>query len=56
MKLFRIPREHHEPHDGGRRRHTSLAARIFMLIGIITVLYLLITYGLMPLLAMMTVS
>lgn len=44
-----------EPHRE-RRRVFSPIAIIFMTIGVLTVLYFLITYGLMPILAMMTVS
>lgn len=47
-------RRQRPPREGHRR--FSPAVIFFMSIGILTVLYFLITYGLMPLLAMMTVS
>ena len=39
-----------------KRRRIPLVAMILMIIGLLTVIYFLITYALMPLLAMMTVS
>lgn len=39
-----------------KRRRIPLFAMILMIIGLLTVLYFLITYALMPLLAMMTVT
>ena len=39
-----------------KRRRIPLFAMILMIIGLLTVLYFLITYALMPLLALMTVS
>lgn len=43
-------------HDRGQRQRIPLFAVILMIIGGLTVLYFLITYVLMPILAMMTVS
>ena len=50
-------RKHEEkaPHCG-RRHHMPLIAIILMCIGLLTVLYFLIVYVLMPVLALMTVS
>ena len=39
-----------------KRRRIPLIAMILMIIGLLTVIYFLITYALMPLLALMTVS
>ena len=39
-----------------KRRRIPLAALILMIIGLLTVIYFLITYALMPLLAMITVT
>lgn len=39
-----------------KRRRIPLVAMILMIIGLLTVIYFLITYALMPLLAMMTVT
>ncbi len=39
-----------------KRRRIPLIAMILMIIGLLTVIYFLITYALMPLLAMMTVA
>lgn len=39
-----------------RRHRIPFIAKVFMLIGMITVLYFLITYAIMPVLAMLTVS
>ena len=44
-----------ERHHEGRHRF-PLFAIILMIIGLLTVIYFMITYALMPLLAMMTVS
>ena len=50
------------PHDPGTRRERDrahripFAGKILMLIGAMTVLYFLITYVLIPVLAMMTVA
>ena len=43
------------PHRRGMLFSGHIVSRIFMLIGILTVLYLLITYVLMPVLASLTV-
>ena len=55
--MFR--RKHEESHPGehqeGRRRPRHLVGTVFMIIGIATVAYLLVTQVLMRLLAMMTV-
>ena len=40
----------------GKRRRIPLIAMILMIIGLLTVIYFLITYALMPLLALMTVT
>ena len=47
--------KHGEPFQEKRHR-IPLIAVIFMIIGLLTVIYFLITYALMPLLAMMTVT
>ena len=47
--------EHHNPERAEYPR-ISIVGRVFMVIGVITVLYLLITYVLMPILAMLTIS
>lgn len=39
-----------------KKRRLPLIAIILMIIGLLTVIYLLITYALMPLLALMTVT
>lgn len=52
---MRIPFNHHE-HHGDERRRIPVIGMILMGIGLITVLYFLITYALMPLLAMLTPS
>ena len=39
-----------------KKRRIPLVAMILMIIGLLTVLYFLITYALMPLLALMTVT
>ncbi len=54
-KTMRIPFNHHE-HHGDERRRIPVIGMILMGIGLITVLYFLITYALMPLLAMLTPS
>lgn len=46
----------HEPCNREKRPRLPLICIVFMLIGILTVLYFLITYGLIPLLAMMTTA
>ena len=51
---FRKHPEPHPEHREPRRRAVSFTGRILMLIGLLTVLYLLITYVLMPVLAMLT--
>ena len=45
-----------EEHCYEKRRRIPLVALILMIIGLLTVIYFLITYALMPLLALMTVS
>ena len=45
-----------DPNDNDRRPHMPVFAIILMAIGMITVIYLLITYVLIPVLAMMTIS
>lgn len=47
-------KDHHEEKRHGRSKHMPLPAKIFMLIGILTVLYLFITQVLMRVLAMMS--
>ncbi len=54
-KTMRRPFSHHE-HHGDERRRIPVIGMILMGIGLITVLYFLITYALMPLLAMLTPS
>ena len=49
----RAPRDSREKE---KRARMSFISMFFMLIGILTVLYFLITYGLIPLLAMMTAA
>ena len=49
----RAPRDSREKE---KRTRMSFISMFFMLIGILTVLYFLITYGLIPLLAMMTAA
>lgn len=46
----------HHDHHGEERRRIPVIGIILMGIGLITVLYFLITYALMPLLAMLTPS
>ena len=52
---MRKPFSHHE-HHGEERCRIPVIGWILMGIGLLTVLYFLITYALMPLLAMLTVS
>ena len=56
--MFRNRRKSNGPGNGPKERRTvrSLWNRIFVLIGIAAVLYLFITYVLIPFLAMLTVS
>lgn len=49
-------RPHPDEHREERRHRIPFIAKVFMLIGMITVLYFLITYAVMPVLAMLTVS
>ena len=49
-------RPNHDEYREERRHRIPFAAKVFMLIGMITVLYFLITYAVMPVLAMLTVS
>ena len=56
MRPFFKRRPPHEPPERERRHRMSFISLFFMLIGILTVLYFLITYGLIPLLAMMTAA
>ncbi len=49
-------RPHSDEHREERRHRIPFIAKVFMLIGMITVLYFLITYAVMPVLAMLTVS
>jgi len=56
MRLFMKRRPPHEPRERERRHRMSFISMFFMLVGILTVLYFLITYGLIPLLAMMTTA
>ena len=49
-------RRRKEPCEAHDRKRISIAGRILMLIGLLTVTWFLITYVLMPVLAMMTVS
>lgn len=53
--LFRRKRP---PFEGGRpeRRRIPLIGKLLMLIGLVTVIYLMITYVIIPVLAMLTVS
>lgn len=50
---FRRREPHHDPHCEPRRR-IPLVALILMVIGLLTVLYLAVTYVLMPVLAGLT--
>ena len=52
QRFFRRRGDEHNPH----RRKLPLFCWILMAVGLITVLYLLITYVLIPVLAMLTVS
>ena len=53
MRFFGRRREH-GPHSGPERRRIPLIYAVLMLIGLLTVLYFLIVYGLIPVLAMLT--
>ena len=53
MRFFRR-RWEHGPHSGPERRRIPLIFIVLMLIGLMTVLYFLIVYGLIPVLAMLT--
>lgn len=44
----------HEPHGRRERPRLPLSAVILMIIGLMTVLYFAVVYGLMPVLAMLT--
>lgn len=46
----------HESPERERRHRMSFISLFFMMVGILTVLYFLIVYGLIPLLAMMTAA
>ena len=54
--MFRHKRNTDYSETDSRHRHhrIPLISRILMLIGLLTVLYFLITYGLIPVLAMLT--
>ena len=50
-----IRRRHgHNPDSGAERRRLPLICVILMMIGLLTVLYFLVVYGLIPVLAMLT--
>lgn len=53
MRFIRRKHEH-GPCPGPERRRIPLICVIMMLIGILTVLYFLVVYGLIPVLAMLT--
>ena len=50
------PKPDPEEYRREKRHRIPIIAKVFMLIGMITVLYFLITYAVMPVLAMLTVS
>ena len=50
------PKPDPEEYRRERQHRIPFIAKVFMLIGMITVLYFLITYAVMPVLAMLTVS
>ena len=56
MRLFMKRRPPHESPERERRHRMSFISLFFMMVGILTVLYFLIVYGLIPLLAMMTAA
>jgi len=56
MRGFMKHRPPHEPCEKEKRRRMSFISMFFMMVGILTVLYFLIVYGLIPLLAMMTTA
>ncbi len=50
-----IRRKHgHNPEPGTERRRIPMICVILMMIGLLTVLYFLVVYGLIPVLAMLT--
>ena len=56
IRTVRLRKHPREPLERRERNRIPLIGRLLMLIGLLTVLYLLITYVLMPILALLTVS